>query len=74
MIDLILNNVLKYVMDFFAEQMRSLAITDNLTGLYNRVFLNEQLSIEMQKNKRSPEALTVVMFDIDHFKHVNDTH
>jgi len=51
----------------------SLADTDPLTGLSNRRFFMEQLDREYARVQRSPEAFTIAYFDLDNFKHVNDT-
>ena len=45
-----------------------------LTGLYNRRFGLERLSQDFSRSVRSKEPLGVILFDIDHFKTVNDTH
>ncbi|MEO8266115.1 MAG: GGDEF domain-containing protein [Ilumatobacteraceae bacterium] len=47
---------------------------DPLTGLYNRRFGLERLSQEFSRSVRTKEPLGAVMFDIDHFKAVNDTY
>lgn len=53
--------------------LREASIRDALTGLFNRRYVSEQLSIEFEQWKRYGQALSVVLFDIDHFKRVNDT-
>ncbi len=47
--------------------------TDNLTGLYNQRYLLETLSLEMERTRRTGRFTGVIMFDLDHFKQVNDT-
>jgi diguanylate cyclase (GGDEF)-like protein len=49
-------------------------ITDNLTGLYNRLFFNEQLKLFIEKYKRYKEPFSMMLFDIDNFKKINDTY
>ena len=49
-----------------------MAITDNLTGLYNRYYLDEMASKELAKAKRYDYVMAVAYLDIDHFKKVND--
>jgi diguanylate cyclase (GGDEF)-like protein len=49
------------------------AITDTLTRLYNLGFFTERLGLEMERAEKTGDPLSVVMFDIDHFKHFNDT-
>jgi diguanylate cyclase (GGDEF)-like protein len=50
------------------------AITDPLTRLYNLGFFSERLSMELERARETDDPVSVVMFDIDHFKHYNDTH
>ncbi len=52
----------------------SMALTDSLTGLYNRRYLEVHLEKLIESNAKSKKALGVVMMDIDNFKAVNDTH
>ena len=54
-------------------RMRQLAITDNMTGLYNRLHLESQLKQMWERIKRYGRYLSVVLMDIDHFKTLNDT-
>ena len=49
------------------------AITDPLTKLYNVGFFRERLCIEVDRARETGDQLCVVLFDIDHFKHFNDT-
>lgn len=63
-----LNNALGH------ERLQRVAAIDALTGLYNRRFGLERLSQEFSRSVRSQEPLGVVLFDIDHFKSVNDTY
>ena len=65
----------------FQERLRatyeislSMALTDSLTGLYNRRYLEVHLDKLLEKNKDSKKSLAVLMLDIDHFKPVNDTY
>lgn len=51
----------------------SLADTDPLTGLANRRFFQEQLEREYERVRRYPEIFTIVYFDLDNFKYVNDS-
>lgn len=55
-----------------AETQR-LALTDALTGLPNRRAINEQLEREIRNAVRYQNQLAFVMFDLDDFKHINDT-
>lgn len=56
------------------EVSLSMALTDSLTGLYNRRYLEVHLQKLLMKNKETKKALAVLMLDIDHFKAVNDTY
>ncbi len=48
--------------------------TDGLTQLYNHKYIYERLEQEILKAKSFEKGLSIIMFDIDHFKHVNDTY
>lgn len=54
------------------EQIKALAIRDPVTGLYNRRYLSEILPPEMDRAGRLDRPLSVILFDIDHFKGIND--
>lgn len=53
-------------------ELERLATTDGLTGLVNRRSLFDHLEQEVYRTQRYGTALSVVMFDIDHFKRIND--
>ena len=55
------------------DQLRSQAVIDQVTGRYNRRYLEEQLAMRWEEAKRYETALSLVLFDLDHFKNVNDT-
>ncbi|MGH8074626.1 MAG: diguanylate cyclase [Lysobacter sp.] len=56
------------------ETMRMQSLRDPLTGLFNRRYLEENLSREFQRCKRRGLPLSVLMLDVDHFKRFNDEH
>jgi two-component system, cell cycle response regulator len=51
-----------------------LAVTDPLTGLYNRRYLETHLNQLVEHATNRGKALSLIVFDLDHFKSVNDTH
>jgi diguanylate cyclase (GGDEF)-like protein len=55
------------------ETLRSQAIRDPLTGLFNRRYLEETMEREINRVKRQETYLGVIMMDLDHFKRYNDT-
>ncbi len=55
------------------EALRSQAIRDPLTGLFNRRYLEETLERELSRAARHGSALGIIMLDLDHFKQFNDT-
>lgn len=57
-----------------ATQFQLLSITDPLTGLVNRRYLEERLQEELERSKRHRFAMSFMMVDIDDFKNYNDTH
>lgn len=56
------------------QTMHEMAIRDGLTGIYNRGHLNQIFSDLCVESASCNEALSVALFDIDHFKLVNDTY
>ena len=56
------------------ERLKLIARTDSLTQLLNRPTICGLLSDELQRSRRSPRDTSVLLFDIDHFKRVNDTY
>jgi len=55
-------------------ELERLARTDPLTGIYNRRYFFELAQKEFARAQRYDFPLSVMMFDIDHFKRINDTH
>jgi two-component system cell cycle response regulator len=56
------------------EKITMLSITDSLTGIYNRSYLNERLPQEIVRSCRYRHPLSLLMCDIDRFKKINDTY
>lgn len=56
------------------EKLKELADTDDLTGLLNMRSLYQKLEFELQRARRFGRQVCVIMFDMDHFKSVNDGH
>lgn len=56
------------------RQSISMAITDGLTGLYNRHYLNTHLDNMVRDALQNNRPLSVMIMDMDHFKQVNDTY
>jgi diguanylate cyclase (GGDEF)-like protein len=57
-----------------AEEFQRLALVDPLTGLYNRRVAEQRLAAEAFRSQRYGHPLTVISFDLDKFKQVNDTY
>lgn len=56
------------------DQLREQATRDRLTGLFNRRYFEEAMPAELAKARRSKSDLSVMLLDIDFFKHVNDSY
>jgi diguanylate cyclase (GGDEF)-like protein len=54
------------------ETLRTQSIRDELTGLYNRRFLDETLELAVHRAERGNRPIGVIMLDVDHFKRFND--
>jgi diguanylate cyclase (GGDEF)-like protein len=59
-------------LDAALREQERLAVTDPLTGLYNRRFFQQMLQLESERCATSGEPMAVVILDLDHFKHIND--
>jgi len=56
------------------DRLKMMSITDELTGLYNRRYLNERLREEVERARRYRYPISCLMIDIDRFKEINDTY
>ncbi len=52
--------------------VQTLTVTDELTGLHNRRFFEDELRREVERSRRSERDVSLVMIDVDHFKDYND--
>ena len=52
----------------------ALAVTDELTGLYNRRYFDRHLNVMLSKAQEQDRDIALMILDIDHFKAVNDNH
>ncbi|OQY26375.1 MAG: hypothetical protein B6244_13740 [Candidatus Cloacimonetes bacterium 4572_55] len=59
---------------YLVEQLREMAITDELTSIYNRRYFKRSLLVEIQKLKRYRQSLSLLYFDIDNFKSYNTSY
>jgi len=53
-------------------ELQSKANTDGLTGLYNHRYLYEKLEDEIRRTHRTDQPFSIIIFDVDHFKRIND--
>ena len=60
--------------EIFQKQMYESALRDGLTKAFNKKYFTDRLESELTFALRHESPLVLVMFDIDHFKKVNDTH
>ncbi|HKK65219.1 MAG TPA: diguanylate cyclase [Clostridia bacterium] len=56
------------------QEIRRISMTDKLTGIYNRLQYDERIKVETARAQRNSTSLSLILFDIDHFKQVNDTY
>lgn len=56
------------------HKLEKLALTDSLTGIYNRAKYDEIIADEIKRTRRYDKFLSMIIFDIDHFKKINDTY
>jgi diguanylate cyclase (GGDEF)-like protein len=65
---------LEYSLKSALEKKHQLAMTDALTGAYNRRYFTRHLGRELKRAQRFGGNVSLLLLDIDHFKRVNDTH
>lgn len=63
----------QYLMNQYAKKLIYLSQTDFLTNLYNRTKMDQALTDEMARAKRTESEFSILLFDVDFFKKVNDT-
>lgn len=56
------------------DKLQEEANTDGLTRCYNKMYFNNKLDLEVKKSKLTGTPLSLVIFDLDHFKHLNDNY
>lgn len=56
------------------DKLHEEANTDGLTKCYNKMYFNNKLDLEVKKSKVTGSPLSLVIFDLDHFKHLNDNY
>ena len=56
------------------EHLQLLSITDGLTKISNRAYFDKAVSTELRRAARQQSPITIILFDIDHFKKINDTY
>lgn len=56
------------------KRLEELATYDSLTGIFNRQAIDSKLNYAISKVRRYPAPLSIILFDIDHFKKINDTY
>jgi len=56
------------------QQLEKINTIDSLSGLFNRRYFDKRLQAELKRGRRELSPLSLILFDIDHFKKVNDTY
>jgi len=56
------------------RKLHELAFRDGLTGLFNHRYFQEELDRELERSRRYEREFALILFDIDHFKKINDTY
>lgn len=63
----------EHLLEVKSDELARLSNTDVMTGLYNRRYFDQALELEWKRSGRNKSILSVIIFDIDHFKNINDT-
>ena len=74
-LELVVNNIfLNQEKSRLIQELENLSVTDKLTQLYNRLKIDEELSVHMKTYKRYGTDCSLILIDIDDFKKINDKH
>ena len=65
---------LVFAIEKMQQELHEATVRDTLTQLYNRVYFLNRLESAVDYARRSGESVSLLMVDVDHFKHVNDAH
>ncbi len=73
------SSIFKYIKgndieNLYFEEIYRMTIIDGLTEIHNKRYLLEFLEREMARCQRYKRPMSLIMFDVDHFKSINDTH
>lgn len=63
----------EHLLEIRSQELARLSNTDVLTGLFNRRYFDEMMDAEWKRSGRNGSLLSVMIFDLDHFKVINDT-
>jgi len=72
-ISLLLSSKISHELDKKNEQLKHMALHDNLTGLPNRTLLADRMQQILLQSSRNKQPFALFLMDLDHFKEVNDT-
>lgn len=70
---ILLNGYTKKIYNNFIE-LQIISITDKLTGLYNRTFMDENFKMKLYDTQNDNITISIIMIDIDDFKEINDSY
>lgn len=65
-------DTLEYRVQERTRELELLAVTDSLTGAFNRRYMIEKINQEIIRSQRYAHSFSTIMLDIDHFKDIND--
>lgn len=65
---------INHILDSRSRQLDIKSKTDHLTGVFNRQGLEDALQIALNERRENQNPLSLIMFDLDHFKLINDNH
>lgn len=64
--------LMRKIVNYYHGELEEIAVSDSLTGLPNRMYLELVAKVAISESKRKSEALSLLIIDMDHFKKVND--
>lgn len=77
----VLSLIFQFIREFYEDLLKTLnlrleelATTDQLTQAYNRRMMENLLGHELERSRQRTRVFSVILLDLDHFKHINDTY
>lgn len=73
-ITLFVGTIIHIIISRYQKELEKMALIDKLTNVYNRQAFDMMIKKALKENKMNPSKMSLIIFDIDEFKEINDTY